>query len=74
MEPQKFAIFWVDGFDFWGHAKFMKESVKRCAVLSLKPDPSLVFTYLRKPSCGARNMNVVGPPKYTFVAIMVACL
>ena len=22
-----------------------------------------VFTYLRKPSCGARNMNVVGPPK-----------
>ena len=56
-----FGLDTVDGFDSWGHAKFMKESVKRCAVL--KPDPSLVFTYLRKPSCGARNMNVVGPPK-----------
>ena len=26
-------------------------------------NPSLVFAYLRKPSCGARNMNVAGPPK-----------
>ena len=34
----------MNGFDFWGHAKFRKESVKRCAVLSL-PIPEEVFVW-----------------------------
>ena len=45
-----------------GPCQVLKESVKRSALLS-NLNPSLVFTYLRKPSCGARNMNVVGPPE-----------
>ena len=57
-----------------GHAKFMKESVKRCAVLSLKPEsqfgiyiPEKAFVRNAKHECCWSSKTV------HIVAIMVAC-
>ena len=45
----------------------LKESVKRCAVLSLKPESQFGIYTPEESSCGTRNMNVVGPPKTAHV-------
>ena len=53
-----FVLDTVDGFDSWGYAKFMKESMKRCAVLSLEPEsqfgiyiPEEAFVWDAKHEC-----------------------